>query len=97
MPPHNRVVPNFGVMEVTEVFQSTPEKTEKTRGLQRWVHYSRYMNWSYHTRFVCIYISMGMYVSTKIVMEHKKHDNLKWNITRIPEFWIGDKSENGEQ
>ena len=19
-------------------------------------------------------------------MEHKKHDNLKWNITRIPEF-----------
>ena len=30
-------------------------------------------------------------------MEHKKHDNLKWNIIRIPEFWIGDKSEKGEQ
>ena len=45
---------------------------------------------------------MGMYVSTKrkdnkTVMEHKKHDNPKWNITRIPEFRIGDKSENGEQ
>ena len=45
---------------------------------------------------------MGMYVSTKekdnkTVMEYKKHDNLKWNITRIPEFCIGDKSKNGEQ
>ena len=34
---------------------------------------------------------MGMYVSTKekdnkTVMEHKRHNNLKWNITRIPEF-----------
>ena len=53
-----------------------------------------------HNSFV--YVSMGMYVSTKkkdnkIVMEHKKHNNLKWNITRIPEFWIGDKSENREQ
>ena len=43
-----------------------------------------------------------MYVSTKekdneMVMGHKKHDNLKWNITRIPEFQIGDKSGNGEQ
>ena len=32
-----------------------------------------------------------MYVSTKkkdnkTVMEHKSNDNLKWNITRIPEF-----------
>ena len=45
---------------------------------------------------------MGMYVSTKkkdnkMVVEYKKHDNLKWDITRILEFWIGDKSENGEQ
>ena len=53
-----------------------------------------------HDSFV--YVSMGMYVSTKkkdnkMVMEHKKHDNQKWNITRIPEFWIGDESENGEQ
>ena len=45
---------------------------------------------------------MGMYVSTKkkdnkTVMEHKSNDNLKQNITRIPEFRIGDKSENGEQ
>ena len=43
-----------------------------------------------------------MYVSTKrkdnkMVMEHKSNDNLKQIITRIPEFWIGDKSENGEQ
>ena len=33
VPPHNRVVPNFGEMEFTEftkVFWSTPEKTEKT-------------------------------------------------------------------
>ena len=42
---------------------------------------------------------MGMYVSTKrkdnkMVMEHEKLDNPKWNITRIPEFRIGD---NGEQ
>ena len=34
---------------------------------------------------------MGMYVSTKekdnkTVMEHNKHNNLKWNITRILEF-----------
>ena len=52
-----------------------------------------------HDSFV--YVSMGMYVSTKekdnkTVMEYKKCDNLKQNIT-IPEFWIGDKSENGEQ
>ena len=45
---------------------------------------------------------MGMYVSTKekvnkTVMEHKSNDNLKQNITRILEFWIKDKSENGEQ
>ena len=45
---------------------------------------------------------MGMYVSTKekdnkTVMKHKKHDSLKQNITRIPEFWIGDKSENSNR
>ena len=33
----------------------------------------------------------------KTVMEHKKHDNQKWNITRSPEFRIRDKSENREQ
>ena len=49
-----------------------------------------------------IYVSMGMYVSmkekdNKTVMEDKKHNNLKWNITRILEFQIGDKSENGGQ
>ena len=33
----------------------------------------------------------------KTVMGHNKHNNKKWNITRSPEFWIGDKSENGEQ
>ena len=45
---------------------------------------------------------MGTYVSTKkkdnkTVIEHKSNDNLKRNITRILEFQIGDKSENGEQ
>ena len=49
-----------------------------------------------------VYLSMGMNVSmkrkdNKTVMEHKKHDSQKWSIVRIPEFWIGDKSENGEQ
>ena len=49
-----------------------------------------------------IYVSMGMKVSmkrkdNKMVMEHKKHNNQKWNITRSLEFWIRDKSENGEQ
>ena len=103
-PPHNRVVPNFGVMEFTEftkVFHSIPERAEKTRGSCRWVHYGRYTNWCYHT-WLFVYVSTGMYVSTKgkdnkTVMEHKKHDNQKWNITRIPEFQIRDKSENGEQ
>ena len=33
----------------------------------------------------------------KTVMEHKSNDTPKRNITRIPEFWIRDKSENGEQ
>ena len=36
---------------------------------------------------------MGMNVSTKrkdnkTVMGHKKHNNQKWNITRIPEFGL---------
>ena len=49
-----------------------------------------------------VYVSMGMNVSTKwkdnkTVMEHNKHYNQKWNITRSSELWIGDKSENGEQ
>ena len=49
-----------------------------------------------------VYVSMRMNISTKrkdnkMVMEHEKHNNQKWNITRSPEFWIRDKSENGEQ
>ena len=48
-----------------------------------------------------VYVSMGMNVSTKrkdnkMIMERKKHDNQKWNITRILEFQIRDKSENEE-
>ena len=40
-----------------------------------------------------VYVSMGMYVSTKekdnkSVMEHKSNDNLKQNITRVPEFGL---------
>ena len=40
-----------------------------------------------------VYVSMGMNVSTKrkdnkTVMEHKKHNNQKWSITRSPEFQI---------
>ena len=49
-----------------------------------------------------VYVSMGMNVSmkrkdNKTVMEHEKHDNQKWDITRSLEFQIGDKSKNGEQ
>ena len=49
-----------------------------------------------------VYVSMGMYVSTKqkdnkTVMGYNKHNNQKWNITRSLEFRIGDKSENREQ
>ena len=51
-----------------------------------------YMVRSYMYPWECMYLRKG-----KMVMEHKKHDNQKWNITRIPEFWIRDKSENGEQ
>ena len=40
VPSHDRVVPDFRVTEITEVFWSTPEKTEETRGSRRWVHYS---------------------------------------------------------
>ena len=32
VPPHNHVVPDFRVTEITEVFRSRPEKTEETRG-----------------------------------------------------------------
>ena len=38
-PPHNHIVPDFGVTEIMEVFQSILEKTEETRGLRRWVHF----------------------------------------------------------
>ena len=49
-----------------------------------------------------VYVSMGMNVSmkwkdNKTVIGHNKHNNPKQNITRSPEFWIEDKSENGEQ
>ena len=49
-----------------------------------------------------VYVSMGMNVSmkwkdNKTVTGHNKHNNQKWNITRSPEFWIKDKSENGEE
>ena len=49
-----------------------------------------------------VYVSLGMNVSmkwkdNKTVMGHKKHNNQKWNVTRSPEFQIGDKSENREQ
>ena len=51
---------------------------------------------------LCVYVSMGINVSmkqkdNKTVMGHNKHNNPKRNITRSPEFQIGDKSENGEQ
>ena len=38
-PPHDCVVPDFGVTEITEVFWSRPEKTEETRGSRRRVHF----------------------------------------------------------
>ena len=58
--------------------------------------------WSIYKLVLSYMIRSYMYVSTKekdnmTVMEHKKHNNLKRNITRIPEFPIRDKSENREQ
>ena len=86
------------------VFRSIPEKTEKTERLEIRAIGCTMVDIRtdpiIHDLFV--YVSMGMYVSTKrkdnkMVMGHNKHNNQKWNITRSPEFWIGDKSENGEQ
>ena len=86
---------------VTMIFWSTPEKMERldvhTNGctiVDIWT------DPIIHDLFV--YVSMGMNVSTKwidnkTVMGHNKHNNQKWNIKRSLEFWIGDKSENGEQ
>ena len=83
------------------VFRSIPEKTERleVRAIGCTMVDIR-TDPIIHDLF--IYVSMGMYVSTKwkdnkTVMGHNKHNNQKWNITRSPEFWIGDKSENGEQ
>ena len=53
-----------------------------------------YMICLYMYPWECMYLKKRKIIT---VMEHKKHDNPKWNITRIPEFWIGDKSDNGEQ
>ena len=86
---------------VYKVFQSTPEETEKTRGLRNGcTMVDIQTDPIIHDLFV--HVSTGMNVSTKrkdnkTVMGHKKHNNQKWNITRSPEFQIGDKSENGEQ
>ena len=102
--PRNRVVPNFGVMEFTEfmkVFQSTPEKTGKLEVCtNRCTMVDIRTDPIIHDLFV--YVSMGMNVSTKwkdnkTVTGRNKDNNQKWNITRSSEFWIGDKSENGEQ
>ena len=54
-----------------------------------------YMIHLYMYPWECMYLQKRKIIKT--VMEHKTHNNLKWNITRIPEFWIRDKSENGEQ
>ena len=54
-----------------------------------------YMIPSYMYPWECMYLRKKK--DNKTVMEHNKHNNPKWNITRIPEFWIGVKSENGEQ
>ena len=91
-PPHDHVVPDFGVMEIMEVFRSIQEKMEETRGSQRWVHFVDIQTDPIiHDSFV--EVSMGMYVSmkkkdNKMVMEHKSNDNLKRNITRVPEFGL---------
>ena len=86
------------------VFRSTPEKTEKTERLGVRANGCTMVDIQtdpiLHDLFV--YVSIRMYVSTKrednkTVMGHNKHNNQKWNITRSPEFRIGDKSENGEQ
>ena len=86
------------------VFRSTPEKTEKTERLEVRTNGCTMVNIRTDPiiRDLFIYVSMGMNVTTKwkdnkTVMGHNKHNNQKWNITRSPEFQIGDKSENGEQ
>ena len=86
------------------VFRSTPGKTEKTERLEVRTNGCTMVDIRtdpiIHDLF--IYVSMGMYVSTKrkdkkTVMGHNKHNNQKWNITRSLEFWIGDGSDNREQ
>ena len=93
-----------GVHGVYDVFQSTPEETEKTERLEFHANGCTMVDIRtdpiIHDLFV--YVSMGMNVSmkqkdNKTVMGHNKHNNQKWNITRSSELRIGDKSENGEQ
>ena len=61
MPPHHRVVPNFGVTEFTKVFRSIPEKTEKTRGSRNGCTMVDIQTGPIiHDSF--IYVSMGMYL-----------------------------------
>ena len=86
------------------VFRSTPEKTEKTERLEvramgaLWSIYKlilSHMTCLYMYPWECMYLRK--WEDHKTVMGHNKHHNQKWNITRSPEFWIGDKSGNGEQ
>ena len=99
--------PKFRINGVHGVYEDIPEYTREdredgeTRGLRNGCTMVDIQTGPIiHDLFV--YVSMGMNVSTKqkdnkTVMGYKKHNNQKGNITRSPEFWIGDKSENGEQ
>ena len=79
MPPHDCVVLNFRVMEITEVFRSRLEKTEETE-----VHEDGCTSLILqtdpiiHDSFVKVFLQM--YVSTKknnnkTVMGHKRNNN----------------------
>ena len=93
-PPHDRVVPNFGVAEFTEftvVFRSTPEKTEKmerlavcTNGCTMIDILLSYMTCLYMYPWEWMYLQNGKII--RQLWGIKKHNNQKWNITRSLEF-----------
>ena len=107
MPPHDRVVPNFGVTEFTEFtrYSGVHQRRQRRRSrLEVRANGCTMVDIQtdpiIHVLFV--YVSMGINVSTKrkdnkTVMGHKRDHNQKGNITRSPGFQIGDKSESGEQ
>ena len=99
-PPHDCVVSNFRVKEITEVFQSRLEKTEETKVREDGCTSSiyelilSYMMHSYKYSQEC------MYLRKRKIIRHLW--GIKATITETEHnkgfiFWTGDKSGNGEQ